>query len=211
MLSDTSLVSCIRSQVTIAADTFLSAAIFNLTVVPDSKWGWKALFFIGAGLTGFVAIVRLFFPESRIYLENKAKRNGEKIPISQKVKAFSKEGKDMMKVYWRRAIYASFMMAAFNFSSHGSQDLYAVYMEVGKGFTKKQSTKAAVIGKVGCVVGGTICGYLSQFYGRRATIIVVSLAGACLIPLWVLPSSWGTLVAGAFLLQFCVQGAWGSV
>lgn len=151
----------------------------------------------------------MLFPESRIYLENKAKRSGQKVSVAEKVKAFSSEGKSMMKVYWRRAIYASLMMAAFNFSSHGSQDMYATYMEVGKGFSKRQSTKAALIGKVGCIVGGTICGYLSQFYGRRATIIVVSCVGACIIPLWVLPDSWGALVAGAFLLQFCVQGAWG--
>ncbi|KAH7106453.1 MFS general substrate transporter [Auriculariales sp. MPI-PUGE-AT-0066] len=190
---------------------YIIAAIFNLYVVPNSHFGWKALFYIGAALTGFVALLRCFFPESRIYLENKAKRNGEKVAVSKKIRAFSKEGGAMLKVYWRRAVYASFMMAAFNFSSHGSQDMYATYMEVGKGFSKKQSTKAALIGKVGCVVGGTICGYLSQFYGRRATIIVVSCVGACLIPLWVLPESWGALTAGAFLLQFCVQGAWGVV
>ena len=37
------------------------------------------------------------------------------------------------------------------------------------------------------------------------------MLGACMIPLWVLPSSWGALTAGAFLLQFMVQGAWGVV
>lgn len=56
-----------------------------------------------------------------------------------------------------------------------------------------------------------ICGYYSQFFGRRATIMVATFCGAALIPLWVLPSSWGTLTAGAFLIQFMVQGAWGVV
>ena len=41
--------------------------------------------------------------------------------------------------------------------------------------------------------------------------MVASVLGACMIPLWVLPSSWGTLTAGAFLIQFMVQGAWGVV
>jgi SHS family lactate transporter-like MFS transporter len=54
-----------------------------------------------------------------MYLEDKAKRNGQKVKISKKVKAFSKDAKSMMKEYWKRAIYASLMMAAFNFSSHG--------------------------------------------------------------------------------------------
>lgn len=41
--------------------------------------------------------------------------------------------------------------------------------------------------------------------------MVATFCGAALIPLWVLPSSWGTLTAGAFLIQFMVQGAWGVV
>lgn len=48
---------------------YLLAAVFNLYVVPNSRFGWKALFYIGAGLTGAVAIIRCFFPESKIYLE----------------------------------------------------------------------------------------------------------------------------------------------
>lgn len=41
--------------------------------------------------------------------------------------------------------------------------------------------------------------------------MVATICGACLIPMWVLPTSWGTLTAGAFLIQFMVQGAWGVV
>lgn len=41
--------------------------------------------------------------------------------------------------------------------------------------------------------------------------MVATFCGACLIPMWVLPSNWGTLTAGAFLIQFMVQGAWGVV
>ncbi|KAH8834686.1 MFS general substrate transporter [Flagelloscypha sp. PMI_526] len=191
---------------------YLLAAVFNLTVVPNSKHSWKALFFIGAGLTGGVAIIRCFFPESKLYLESKKARAGApKVTLGKKVSAFSKEGWTMLKQYWRRAIYASIMMTLFNFSSHGSQDMYPTYMQQGKGFTDKQASKATIIAKVGCVVGGLVCGWLSQAFGRRATIIVVSLIGACFIPMWVLPSDWGTLTAGAFLLQFCVQGAWGVV
>lgn len=41
--------------------------------------------------------------------------------------------------------------------------------------------------------------------------MIACIVGACLIPLWVLPNSWGTLTAGAFLIQFMVQGAWGVI
>ncbi|KAJ7128205.1 major facilitator superfamily domain-containing protein, partial [Mycena crocata] len=147
-----------------------------------------ALFYVGAALTGTVAIIRCFFPESKIYLENKAGRSGQKVSVRTKVKAFSKEGRVMLKQHWRRCIYASLMMTLFNFSSHGSQDMYPTYMQQGKGFTADEASYATIIAKS---------------FGRRATIIVVSLCGCC-------PTA-GALTAGAFLLQFCVQGAWGVV
>lgn len=107
----------------------------------------------------------------------------------------------MLKQYWRRCIYASLMMTLFNFSSHGSQDMYPTYSKIhllfssssllkspsvqqGKGFSAKDATKATIIAKVGCIVGGLICGWLSQFYGRRATIIVVSLVGGTSRPIF---------------------------
>lgn len=188
---------------------YLIAAIFNLYVVPNSSQSWKALFFIGAGLTFSVAIARLFFPESKQFIE--AKRSGEQATGGKKVKLFWQDGKKIMKEYWKRALYAIIMMALFNFMSHTSQDMYPTYMQQTKGFSSEMASKATIIAKTGALVGGTICGYYSQFFGRRATIMVATFCAACLLPMWVLPSSWGTLTAGAFLIQFMVQGAWGVV
>ena len=84
-------------------------------------------------------------------------------------------------------------------------------MQQAKGFTSQDASKATIIAMTGAVIGGITSGYFSQWFGRRATIMVLTIVGAALIPLWVLPSSFGGLVAGAFLLQFCVQGAWGVV
>lgn len=188
---------------------YLIAAVFNLYIVPGSPHSWKVLFYIGAGLTMAVAVARLFFPESRQFLEAKANREGPQ--GKQKVKLFLADGKKIMREYWKRALYAIVMMALFNCMSHTSQDMYPTYMQQTKGFTPEMSSKATIIGKTGALVGGTFCGYYSQFFGRRLTIIVATICGAALIPLWVLPNSWGTLTAGAFLIQFMVQGAWGVV
>lgn len=61
------------------------------------------------------------------------------------------------------------------------------------------------------ISGGTIAGMVSQHIGRRLTIIVFVLISGAFIPLWILPSSFGGLSAGAFWLQFGVQGAWGVI
>lgn len=187
----------------------LIAAGFNMGIVPKSKYSFKILFYLGAGLTAAVAVSRIFFPESKQFLE--AKKSGSTVSGKVKVQMFIKDGKLVFKEYWKRALYAVFLMALFNYMSHSSQDMYPTFMQQTKFFTPEMASKATMISKAGAVVGGTICGYYSQSFGRRATIIVATLLGACLIPLWILPTSWGTLTVGAFLLQFMVQGAWGVV
>ncbi|TGZ79082.1 MFS general substrate transporter [Ascodesmis nigricans] len=192
---------------------YLIAAGINMGAVPRSPHSFKLLFYIGAGITIAVALARLFFGESRQFVERKAheKAAGTKMTGKVKVKAFTKDAKGVLKKYWKRCIYAVIMMALFNYCSHGSQDMYPTYMQEMKGFSQKDASKATMIAKSGAVIGGTICGYYSQTLGRRFTIVLACIVGACLIPLWVLPTSWGTLTAGAFLLQFMVQGAWGVV
>jgi SHS family lactate transporter-like MFS transporter len=52
---------------------------------------------------------------------------------------------------------------------------------------------------------------VSQYIGRRLTIIIFVLLAGAFIPLWILPNTFGALSAGAFWLQFGVQGAWGVI
>jgi SHS family lactate transporter-like MFS transporter len=54
-------------------------------------------------------------------------------------------------------------------------------------------------------------GALSQRFGRRRTIAAAALLTLPVIPLWVGPGSVAGLAAGAFFMQFAVQGAWGVV
>jgi len=52
---------------------------------------------------------------------------------------------------------------------------------------------------------------LSQYIGRRLTMVSFVLVIGAFIPLWILPSSFSALSAGAFCIQFGVQGAWGVI
>ena len=59
--------------------------------------------------------------------------------------------------------------------------------------------------------GGAIAGSISQHIGRRLTIILFVMLSGVFIPLWIIPSGFSTLAAGAFCVQFGVQGAWGVI
>jgi len=95
--------------------------------------------------------------------------------------------------------------------SHTSQDSYTTFMLTQKELDNSKASRASIIMKVGACVGGTILGYISQWLGRRRTIILAALMSGLLIPAWILPEGWGPLSATGFLLQFFVQGAWGVI
>lgn len=88
-------------------------------------------------------------------------------------------------------------------------DVYPSYLKVQKGFSSSKASQATIVGQVGAVIGGAICGYYSQFIGRRLTVVVACIFGACMIPLWVTPNDWSSITAGTFFIQSAVNGAWG--
>src|SRR5262249_18716157 len=45
----------------------------------------------------------------------------------------------------------------------------------------------------------------------RRAMITSALAGIVVVPLWIAAPSTALVVLGAFLMQFCVQGAWGVI
>jgi len=101
-------------------------------------------------------------------------------------------------------------MAGFNFMSHGSQDLYPTFLTSQLGFSSNKETVTMVVANLGALTGGVTVGHVSEFFGRRLTIIVACIIGGALLPAYVLVRNNG-IMAGAFFEQFCVQGAWGVI
>jgi len=190
---------------------YLLAAIINLFLVPEVQPGWRALFWTGSGISLFAAVVRALLPESEVFLRAKEAEKARGTDTTHKTKIFIRETKAMLKKHWLLCIYAVLLMTGFNFLSHGSQDLFPTYLEQSKGFSAHDATVATIIGNVGAISGGVIAGYLSQYLGRRLTMVSFVLLIGVFIPLWILPSSFGALSAGAFCIQFGVQGAWGVI
>ncbi|KAI3605293.1 carboxylic acid transporter [Moniliophthora roreri] len=199
---------------------YLFAACINLRLVPSTAdslngEGWRSLFWCAAGISFFAAIVRALVPESEVFLkaraEAKARELAEGRTTANKTRIFIRETGRMLKTHWMLCIYAVLLMTGFNFLSHGSQDLYPTYLTDTKGFSSTDSTIATIIGNCGAIAGGAIAGWASQYIGRRLTIIIFVLLVACFIPLWIIPTSFSGLAAGAFCIQFGVQGAWGVI
>ncbi|KAF7977223.1 hypothetical protein HWV62_45206 [Athelia sp. TMB] len=190
---------------------YLIAAVINLYLVPEQSQGWRALFWTGSGISMFAAFLRSLLPESELFMRAKELEKARGSTTGKKTKVFIRETGRMLKKHWMLCIYAVLLMTGFNFLSHGSQDLYPTYLQSSKNFTPHAATVSTIIGNCGAIAGGAIAGYASQYIGRRLTIIICCLLVGVFIPLWIIPSSFAALSAGAFCIQFGVQGAWGVI
>ncbi|THH18359.1 hypothetical protein EW146_g2604 [Bondarzewia mesenterica] len=190
---------------------YLFAAVLNLRLVPETATTWRSLFWTASGISAFAAFIRALLPESDVFIRAREAERASGANTTKKTKVFIREVRAMLKQHWLLCIYAVLLMTGFNFLSHGSQDLYPTYLTQSKGFDNYHSTVATIIGNCGAIAGGGIAGWLSQYLGRRLTIVSFVLLLGAFIPLWILPNSFGALSAGAFWVQFGVQGAWGVI
>ena len=108
-------------------------------------------------------------------------------------------------------LYVVLLMTAFNFFSHGTQDLYPTFLQSQRKLSTHVVSLIAIIANIGAIVGGVIFGMLSQRIGRRRAIIAAALLALPIIPLWSFSTTIGLIALGAFLMQISVQGAWGVI
>jgi SHS family lactate transporter-like MFS transporter len=153
------------------------------------------MFMVGVVPALLVFYIRTKVPESPTWRPTTARSNSLSI----------------LREHWRLGIYAVVLMTAFNFFSHGTQDLYPTFLQVQHGFSPHEVGLIAVIYNIGAIVGGLFFGAMSEQFGRRRIIILTALLSLAVLPLWAFSTTAVWLAVGAFLMQVMVQGAWGVI
>ena len=175
---------------------YLLAALAYWMVFPH--FGWRGLFIAGALPALLVIYIRAHVPESPVWQRDRSQRKHASVRLSV-----------LLRQHGLLFIYAVLLMTAFNYMSHGTQDLYPTYLEEQRGFGVNAKSIISIVYATGAICGGTVLGFWSQKWGRRRVIILSAVCGMLLIPLWIFAPSTGLLIVGGFLIQFMVQGAWG--
>ncbi len=159
--------------------------------------GWRGLFMVGALPALFLILyIQLCVTEAP----------GWQVARVKAASTFA-----VLRDHWKLAIYGIVLMTAFTFFSHGTQDVYPVFLQKQHGFDHATVSAIAVVYNIGAILGGILFGSLSQRLGRRRTIITAALLALPVIALWAFSASAVMLGIGAFVMQFFVQGAWGVV
>jgi SHS family lactate transporter-like MFS transporter len=162
--------------------------------------GWRGMFALGVIPALLVLYIRTKVKESPAWESRRHERQNALADMWSAIRA-----------QWRLFIYVIVLMTAFNFFSHGTQDIYPTFLQVQHHLSPQTVGIIAIIYNIGALLGGICFGALSQRIGRRRAIVIAALLALPIIPLWALPSSVVLLTVGAFLIQFMVQGAWGVV
>ena len=174
---------------------YLLAALSYFVVFP--RWGWRPLFFIG-GLPALLALfVRYRVKESEVWRRSRAE-------------TWSGLGRAIIR-HWRLFLYLVLLMAMMNFVSHGTQDMYPTFLQRDWGFTPERRAAFTAFSMVGALTGGVLVGLVSDRLGRRRSIVLSLVGALAAIPVWAFAPSMALLIAGGFLMQFFVQGAWGVI
>jgi MFS transporter, SHS family, lactate transporter len=158
--------------------------------------GWRGMFMVGVLPALLVLYIRRGVPESPGWRPATTARGGTLA---------------VLKSHWRLGLYAVVLMTAFNFFSHGTQDLYPTFLQVQHHLSAHAVGAIAAIYNAGAIIGGIVCGTLSERIGRRRMIVIAALLALPVLPLWAFSSTPALLAIGAFLMQVMVQGAWGVI
>ena len=163
-----------------------------------SRWGWRPLFFLGSVPALLAALVVYFkVNESEVWRETKATSWGS---LGQ-----------ILASNWKLFIYMTIFMMAMNMSSHGTQDMYPTLLKRQWSFSTHQVAAITAMSMLGAILGGILFGLVSDRLGRRRSIILAFAGALLVIPFWAFPANTAALIAGAFVMQFMVQGAWGVI
>ncbi len=174
--------------------------------------GWRGLFVLGSLPALLVFYVQARVAESPVWLAGAKKRARR----AQGARRLDGAGDEMgtwalLKRFLPTFLFLVLLMTAFMSFSHGTQDVYPTFLAV---YAKLKPSTVGMIGVlygVGSILGGFVFGTLSERWGRKRAIVTAALLSIPVIPLWAYGHSAFALGAGAVLMQFMVQGAWGVV
>jgi MFS transporter, SHS family, lactate transporter len=185
---------------------YLLATLASLLGINALGLSWRWLFGLSVIPALIILIIRSRVKESEVWEATQ-----------RRMRVTSTRIRDVLlnPVIIRRFIYLVVLMTAFNWMSHGTQDIYPTFLSAtedhGAGLSSVTARWIAVIYNIGAIIGGLIFGTLSQRFGRRYTIAFCAVMGLPIVPLFAFSHTAAMLCLGSFLMQLVVQGAWGVI
>ncbi|ORW12140.1 sugar transporter [Mycobacterium lacus] len=185
---------------------YLLASVASLVVMNWLGLSWRWLFGLSIVPALISLIIRYRVAESDVWEA-----------AQDRMRLTSTRIRDVLRdaAIIRRFIYLVLLMTAFNWMSHGTQDVYPTFLTStandGAGLSSSTVKWIVVVYNVGAIVGGVVFGTLSQRLSRRYTVVCCAVLALPIVPVFAYSRTAAMLCLGSFLMQVCVQGAWGVI
>src|SRR6201990_413206 len=185
---------------------YLLATLASLLVIDWLDLSWRWLF----GLSIIPALISLI-------IRSRVKESAVWEATQERMRVTSTRIRDVIRngAVVRRFVYLVLLMTAFNWMSHGTQDVYPTFLgshvNHGAGLASTTVKWIVITYNVGAIIGGLFFGTQSQRFGRRYTVVFCALLGLPIVPLFAYSHSAAMLCLGSLLMALCVEGAWGVI
>jgi SHS family lactate transporter-like MFS transporter len=174
---------------------YLLAAIAMRLLEP--RFGWRIMFLSGLVLAVLIAVTTLLSAEPAAWHRHRLPGTRQMVRV--------------LLDHRGSFFYLLAVMAVMTCLSHGTQDLYPDFLKSLHHFSNRTISTLAIFYNLSAIVGALIIGSISERIGRRASIML-ALGISCLaLPAWAFGATAPILLAGAILMQFGVQGAFGVI
>lgn len=180
---------------------YLLASVGMLAIIPH--FGWRAMFVAGTPLAAVIVILTYLSPESVAWKQHRVGSVGSIFKLLLQHK--------------RSFFYLLLVMVIMSCLSHGTQDLYPDFLKTmprivnGLLFGLKPLYVIPILYNIGAITGAVFFGNISERVGRRYAIMGALLLCLVAIPAWAFGETMLVLVAGSWLMQTGVQGAFGVI
>lgn len=185
---------------------YLLASVASLVVIDWLGLSWRWLFGLSIVPALISLVIRYRVEESEVW---EAAQDQMRL-TSTRIRDVLRNGAII-----RRFVYLALLMTAFNWMSHGTQDVYPTFLgaHANQGAALSSTTVKwiVVVYNVGAIIGGLVFGTLSQRFSRRYTVVFCAVLALPIVPLFAYSRGAAMLCLGSFLMQLFVQGAWGVI
>ncbi|PWN37718.1 MFS general substrate transporter [Meira miltonrushii] len=172
---------------------------------------YKLMFWVGAAISFFAAIVRAIVPDSPQFrhsriVEIEANPNARRFKV--KISRFIRNFKQMIVQDWTMLIYCAIFVSLNSWVNNAFGNNHFTFLESAKGMNNRTASIIAMLCNIGSFSGMLFGGALSQFsyLGRRRMAIFCTVMAIFFIPAAVLPTSPAGLTIGCIFFYLFVQG-----
>lgn len=162
------------------------------------RYSWRPLFFVAPIPAVLLALFVLFCVRESAAWERTRKTSWGAL------------GRNLIH-HWKLFVYFVLLMMAMHMSSHGTQDIYPLFLQRVWGMAARERAWLSSIAMGTGIAGALAVGFISDRVGRKTAMIGALVGCLCSIPLWAYARTVPLLITGAMIMQFFLQGAWGVV